>query len=144
MFEFSENTTVRWLALDIAGNTSRGVARFSIGEQYAFGGFRSPIVSGANEAVAGSTVPVKFRIPGHTSPADVTDVYSESANCETGEAAWTGVGSPAESFSAVTVDPKNGQYQVDWKTSKTWKGTCRALVLVLSDNTEHAVFFRFR
>jgi hypothetical protein len=34
VFEFTENTTVRWLALDLAGNTSRGVARFSIGAQY--------------------------------------------------------------------------------------------------------------
>jgi zinc carboxypeptidase/PA domain-containing protein/chitobiase/beta-hexosaminidase-like protein len=144
VFEFSENTTVRWLALDLAGNTSRGVARFSIGEQYAFGGFRSPIASGVNERTAGATVPVKFAITGHSSPADVTDVYSETADCQTREAAWTGVGSPVESFSAVTVNPTNGQYQVDWKTSKTWKGTCRALILVLSDNTEHAAFFRFK
>ena len=144
MFEFSENTTVRWLALDIAGNTSRGVARFSIGEQYEFGGFRSPIASGVNERTAGATVPVKFAITGLSDPADVTDVYSETADCQTGEAAWTGVGSPVESFSAVTVNPTNQLYQVDWKTSKTWKGTCRALILVLSDNTEHSAFFRFK
>ncbi|HSL12572.1 MAG TPA: M14 family zinc carboxypeptidase, partial [Actinomycetota bacterium] len=143
VFEFSENTTVRWLALDLAGNTSRGVARFSIGEQYTFGGFRAPVLPGVNERTAGATVPVKFAIDGKSSPADVVDIYSESANCETGEAAWTGVGSPAESFSAVTVD-RNGQYQVDWKTAKAWKGTCRALVLVLSDNTEHTALFRFR
>ena len=93
---------------------------------------------------AGATVPVRFAIAGLSDPSDVTDVYSESADCETGEAAWTGVGSPDESFSAVTVDPSNGQYQVDWKTSRSWKGTCRTLVLVLSDNTEHTAFFRFR
>ena len=83
VFEFSENTTVRWLALDIAGNTSRGVARFSIGEQYEFGGFRSPIVSGVNERTAGATVPVKFAITGLSDPADVTDIYSETADCQT-------------------------------------------------------------
>jgi hypothetical protein len=143
VFEFSVNTTVRWLALDLAGNTSRGVARFSIGEQFEFGGFKSPIVSGATLR-AGATVPVKFTIAGHSSPSDVTDVYSESANCSTGEAAWTGIGSPDESFSAVTVNPANSQFQTDWKTSKTWAGTCRTLVLVLSDNTEHYAFFRFR
>ncbi len=144
VFEFTENTTVRWLALDLAGNTSRGVTRFSIGEQYAFGGFRAPIVAGVNERTAGATVPVRFAIEGLASPSDVTDVYSESANCETREAAWTGVGSPDESFSAVTVDPSNGLYQVDWKTSRKWKGTCRTLVLVLGDNTEHYAFFRFK
>ncbi len=142
VFEFSENTTVRWLALDLAGNTSRGVARFSIGEQYEFGGFLAPIVAGTNVRTAGAAVPLRFAISGHSDPADVTDVYSESANCETGEAAWTGVGSPDESFSAVTF--ADGKYQVDWKTSRTWKGTCRTLVLVLSDNTEHTAFFRFR
>ena len=144
VFEFSENTTVRWLALDIAGNTSRGVTRFSIGEQYRFGGFRSPIVSGVNERTAGATVPVRFAITGLSNPSAVTDIYSETANCQTREAAWTGVGSPVESFSAVTVDPTNQLYQVDWKTSKTWKGTCRGLILVLSDNTEHTAFFRFK
>jgi hypothetical protein len=144
VFEFSENTTVRWLALDLAGNTSRGVARFSIGEQYEFGGFRSPVSTGVNERTAGATVPVKFAITGHSDPSDVTDIYSEKADCETQAAEWTGVGSPAESFSAVTVDPRNQLYQVDWKTSKTWKGTCRALILVLSDNTEHSAFFRFK
>jgi hypothetical protein len=144
VFEFSENTTVRWLALDLAGNTSRGVARFSIGEQFEFGGFKSPIVSGVTQRVAGVTVPVKFTIAGHSSPSDVTDVYSESADCATGEAAWTGIGSPDESFSAVMVDPANSQFQIDWKTSKKWAGTCRTLVLVLSDNTEHYAFFRFR
>ena len=143
VFEFTVNTTVRWLALDLAGNTSRGVARFSIGEQFEFGGFKSPIVSGATQR-AGATIPVKFTIAGHSSPSDVTDVYSESANCATGEAAWTGIGSPDESFSAVTVNPTNSQFQTDWKTSKTWAGTCRTLVLVLSDNTEHYAFFRFR
>jgi len=144
VFEFTENTTVRWLALDLAGNTSRGVARFSIGEQYEFGGFRAPIGSGVNERTAGATVPVKFTITGLSDPSDVTDIYSETADCQTQEAAWTGVGSPLESFSAVTVNPTNQLYQVDWKTSKTWKGTCRALVLVLSDNTEHSAFFRFK
>jgi len=144
VFEFSENTTVRWLALDIAGNTSRGVTRFSIGVQYEFGGFRAPIASGVNERTAGATVPVKFAISGHSSPADVTDVYSEKADCATQVAEWTGVGSPVESFSAVTVNPTNQLYQVDWKTSKTWKGTCRTLILVLSDNTEHTAFFRFK
>jgi hypothetical protein len=87
---------------------------------------------------------VRFAIAGLSDPSGVTDIYSETANCTTQEAAWTGVGSPVESFSAVTVDPTNDLYQVDWKTSKTWKGTCRALVLVLSDNTEHTAFFRFR
>jgi hypothetical protein len=142
VFEFSENTTVRWLALDLAGNTSRGVARFSIGEQYEFGGFLAPVVAGTNVRTAGATVPLRFAISGHSDPADVTDVYSESADCETGEAAWTGVGSPDESFSAVTF--ADGKYQVDWRTSRTWKGTCRTLVLVLSDNTEHTALFRFK
>ncbi len=97
-----------------------------------------------NERTAGATVPVKFAITGLSSPSDVTDIYSETADCQTREAAWTGVGSPVESFSAVTVNPTNQLYQVDWKTSKTWKGTCRALILVLSDNTEHTAFFRFK
>ncbi len=142
VFEFSENTTVRWLALDLAGNTSRGVARFSIGEQWSFGGFESPIGSGANARGAGATVPVKFVVPGKTSSADVVDIYSEEASCETGEAAWTGVGDPDESFTTLPMNGK-GRYHFNWKTDKAWAGTCRALVLVLGDNTEHTALFRF-
>jgi hypothetical protein len=143
VFEFDENTTVRWLALDLAGNTSRGVARFSIGEQWSFGGFHGPITSGENVRDAGAMVPVMFVIAGHRDPADVADIYSEAANCETGAAAWTGVGSPKESFTRLPM-AANGRYRFNWKTSKDWKGTCRALVLVLGDNTEHTAFFRFK
>jgi hypothetical protein len=90
---------------------------------------------------AGDMVPVRFTVPGHTDAATVTDIYSEAADCETGEAAWTGVGSPDESF--TQLPGPRGRFHFNWKTHSSWAGTCRSLVLVLGDNTEHSAFFRF-
>jgi hypothetical protein len=33
--------------------------------------------------------------------------------------------------------------RVIWKTSATWAGTCRELVLRLTDGSEHTALFRF-
>ena len=38
----------------------------------------------------------------------------------------------------------DGQYVYVWKTDKAWSGTCRQLVVKLSDNTEHRANFRFK
>jgi len=46
--------------------------------------------------------------------------------------------------STVAAEPlyfANGAYTYTWKTLSAWKGTCRELVVTLSDNTEHRATF---
>jgi hypothetical protein len=36
-----------------------------------------------------------------------------------------------------------GEYRYDWKTSASWAGTCRKLVVTLVDGSRHEAVFRF-
>ena len=38
----------------------------------------------------------------------------------------------------------SGQYIYVWKTNKAWAGTCRQLVVKLTDGNEHRATFRFK
>ena len=49
--------------------------------------------------------------------------------------------------STVAAEPlyfANGAYTYTWKTLSAWKGTCRELVVTLSDNTEHRATFQIK
>ncbi len=46
--------------------------------------------------------------------------------------------------SSLTYDATSNRYSYTWKTEKAWKGTCRVLVIRLSDGTDHFAKFRFR
>jgi hypothetical protein len=172
VFEFTESTTVRWLALDLAGNTSTGIARFAIGDIWPFSGFGKPIKPGLNDQKAGSSVPITFSLGGDRGLGVISEIYSEGSSCGAGTTAAATkavanklkkakkgkklrrVAAPPpkppkppkgeEAFSALKYDKKKGEYHLDWKTDKDWKGTCRTLVLVLADNTEHTALFRFK
>ena len=39
---------------------------------------------------------------------------------------------------------EEGQYHYNWKTEKSWAGTCRQLVVKLADNTTHTALFSFK
>jgi hypothetical protein len=38
---------------------------------------------------------------------------------------------------------EDGRYTYEWKTQKSWGGTCRKFVLKLIDGTTHTAIFRF-
>ena len=46
--------------------------------------------------------------------------------------------------SSLGYNATTGQYTYIWKTERSWKGTCRKLVVRLNDNTNHLAKFRFR
>jgi hypothetical protein len=39
---------------------------------------------------------------------------------------------------------RGGNWQYNWKTDKAYAGTCRTMVLTLSDNTTHSATFKFK
>lgn len=45
--------------------------------------------------------------------------------------------------STLNYDVTVGQYIYVWKTEKAWAGTCRQLVIKLTDNTYHRANFKF-
>ncbi|MET0624616.1 MAG: PxKF domain-containing protein, partial [Pyrinomonadaceae bacterium] len=36
------------------------------------------------------------------------------------------------------------QYHFNWKTDKSWGGTCRVLVVKLNDGSTHTALFKFK
>ena len=46
--------------------------------------------------------------------------------------------------SSLSYDASSGQYSYVWKTDKAWAGTCRVLVLKLTDSTWHMAGFQFK
>jgi hypothetical protein len=107
--------------------------------QYPFGGFTAPVGGGLNVVEAGSNVPVKFQLGGDRGLAILAGpVTSAPADCDTLEP--TGAAT-AVNASALVWD--GDKYQVNWKTSKSWSGTCRILIVALDDTSTYTAAFRF-
>jgi hypothetical protein len=45
---------------------------------------------------------------------------------------------------SLLYDAITDQYSYVWKTDKAWAGTCRTLVIKLSDGTYHRANFKFK
>jgi hypothetical protein len=118
---------------------------------YTFDGFFSPIENTpvVNQAKAGQTVPVKWRIVDKnglpiSDPASFVSLTSYGVNCA------TFAGDPTNSVEEVAAGSSGLQYQGDgwwqfnWKTSKAYKGQCRTMKLTLDDKSEHTASFSFK
>jgi len=113
---------------------------------YEFIGFGDPVDNEAvNVVTAGRTVPLKFRIT--TGAGDpVTDLADVSVivttlQCELGTTA-----DHVEEYAAGNSGLQNlgdGYYQYNWKTSKTYKNSCKLLTLDIGDGVLHTAQFHF-
>ena len=114
---------------------------------YPFGGFYAPIDSlpAINQMQAGRAVPVKFSLGGDRGLAILAAGYpkSQSVACET-SAPIDGVEETLTAgASSLIYDAAAGQYTYVWKTEKVWARTCRVLIVMLNDGTEHRASFAF-
>ena len=59
---------------------------------------------------------------------------------------WTPSNSPRPVLArgVFGYDPLSGLYQFNWKTEKTWTGSCRRLLVRLDDGTVHTADFRMQ
>jgi hypothetical protein len=114
---------------------------------FTFRGFFSPVDNDpvVNKANAGAGIPVKFSLGGFQG----LDIFlagfpgSQSIACDS----FAVIDQVEETISAgqsgLTYDASLDQYTYVWKTDKAWAGTCRQLVLRLSDGTFHIANFQF-
>ncbi|HEY8193401.1 MAG TPA: S8 family serine peptidase, partial [Gaiellaceae bacterium] len=109
-----------------------------------FAGFFDPIGAGMNLKQGGSTVPVKFSLGGDRGMAILAggSPGSQQINCST--SAPIGDVEPGETPGNSSLTFGGDRYHVNWKTEREWGGTCRQLVVVLADNTQHRAYFRFK
>ena len=94
-----------------------------------------------NSRKAGSAAPIKFSLGANRGLGIFASGYPRigTINCTTG--APTTSLTPAQN-TGFRYDSKNRHYTYDWKTDKSWKGTCRQLVLRFADGTERVLWFR--
>ena len=115
---------------------------------YNFAGFFQPVdnLPAVNIVKAGSAIPVKFSLGGYQGLNIFPPGYPSSVNiaCDANDPAGTLEETVNAGESGLSYDPALDQYKFVWKTIKTWKGTCRLLIVRLADGTEHYAKFRFR
>jgi hypothetical protein len=130
-------------AADNAGNTNSASATYNV--IYVFTGLFSPIdnIPSWNSVRAGSNVPVKFSLGGDMGLNVIAAGYPQSVQipCNTNPSATVGVATETAGGSVLTYDPISNQYHYNWKTEKDWAGTCRQLIVKLTDGTYHRANF---
>jgi hypothetical protein len=117
-------------------------------EAWDFEGFFRPVdnLPTLNKVKAGAAVPLKWRLI-DASGAPVTDLASatitvSTLDCTTGEES-------DEVEQTATVGPGlqnqgDGYYQLNWKTAKSYAGTCKTLHLDIGDGVTHDAYFVFK
>jgi hypothetical protein len=113
---------------------------------YNYAGFFSPVenLPSLNAVKAGSAVPVKFSLGGNQglnvfttgSPTSGPTTCDSTADVVAIEETVT-AGS-----SSLSYDASTDRYIYVWKTEKAWAGTCRQLVVKLTDGTFHRANFK--
>ncbi|HKP57770.1 MAG TPA: PxKF domain-containing protein [Polyangiales bacterium] len=116
------------------------------GEAFDFAGFFSPVDNppAVNKAKAGSAVPIKFSLHGDHGLDVLASGSPTSSPVRCGAVAATASEKAAcASSKGLSYDARTDRYTYVWKTAKAWSGTCRTLIVKLSDGSEHKASFKF-
>ncbi|HYN86602.1 MAG TPA: PxKF domain-containing protein, partial [Pyrinomonadaceae bacterium] len=139
-------TTVTATATDDAGNQSQ--CTFNVTVLYNFTGFFSPVSNApvVNEVKAGQGIPVKFSLSGNKGLNIFAAGYpaSQQVGCNDNLPVNVLEETNTAGNSTLTYDASSDRYQYNWKTEKSWAGTCRVLVVKLADGTTHTAYFKFK
>ena len=129
------------------GTTSPAGATACTSAFFNFSGFLQPVdnLPALNQVKAGQGIPVKFSLGGDQglnilesgSPSSVKIVCDGSAAIDAIEQTVTAGGS------SLSYDASTNIYIYVWKTDKSWAGTCRQLMVTLTDGTVHEAQFKF-
>ncbi len=121
---------------DAAGNPSDGNICNSVTVGYSFEGFPQPIdMAATNSAKAGQAIPAKWKLSDNcgviADPASFSNLYSYPVTC--GE--LSPVADVVEEYagSSGLQYSGDGLWQFNWKTPKTYAGTCRVMHVGFDD-----------
>jgi hypothetical protein len=112
---------------------------------YRFAGFFKPVKNPPviNTVRAGRAIPIKFSL-GRYEGLQVLRASSPTVtNVACGTAPSEVITEDDEPEVASGLRGEGHKYTYVWKTSASWAGTCRKLVITLADGTSHAALFRF-
>jgi len=114
---------------------------------FSFTGFFAPMDNfpTLNVVKAGQGIPVKFSL-GDNQGLDIFESgypVSQQIVCDSTDPQDSIEVTVSAGNSSLSYDPSTDQYTYIWKTSKAWANTCRQLILLLSDGTQHMANFHF-
>jgi predicted extracellular nuclease len=114
--------------------------------QYGFGGFRPPVgaVPALNAVNAGRAIPVKFMLNDDYGTDIIAPGYPKSQEIDCGDLSVIGDAEFAPSDGYMGLTYEDGQYKWVWKTSKTYRNSCRQFVIQLTDGGMHYANFMFK
>ncbi|MEZ4664061.1 MAG: PxKF domain-containing protein [Caldilineaceae bacterium] len=139
--------SVTCTATDNAGNTASATINYTVA--YPWSGFLQPVDNfpTVNTVNAGQGIPVKFSLGGEYGLNIFASGYPkvQVVSCGGGSG---GSSDPIEETvtagnSSLQYDPGSQTYTYVWKTDKSWAGTCRQLIVRLSDGVDHIARFQF-
>ncbi len=131
-------------ALDKAGNETFQLVDYIVA--WPFTGFVGLNPAPAlNPAKTGGSIQVKFSLGGDRGLAILAagSPTSQAMSCGASTAAATSLKAPAVAASSLSYNARTDTYTYDWKTEKSWAGTCRQLTVKLVDGTERTLNFQF-
>lgn len=134
-------------ALDAAGNPGEEVsAAYDV--HYVFDGFFGPVQMGVlNSVQANRAIPLRFRIEGGYGLAALYGAPTvRQIACDSGEpvSEVSDHEASAAGQSGYQYDRVTGEYQYNWKTDRSYAGSCRQLTFHLIDGTSYSANFQFR
>jgi hypothetical protein len=98
-----------------------------------------------NAVKAGSAIPIKFSLSGDKGlNIFASNPHSVSVNCSTSDPGVDVTETVNAGGSSLSYDAATDQYIYVWKTEKSWKDSCRQLVVTLNDGTVHVANFKFK
>jgi predicted extracellular nuclease len=113
-----------------------------------FSGFFPPVENLflTNLVKAGQSIPVKFSLGGDKGLNIFADGYpkSQAITCGSTELVFGNTATMNPGSSGLSYSQGNGQYHYNWKTEKSWSGTCRQLVVKLVDGKMYWANFQFK
>jgi hypothetical protein len=148
-------------ATDVAGNASQRSVSYSVATEpdpdpgFAFDGFLRPLVNppSVNVVRAGALVPVRFSLGGDQGDDVLADGFPRSGEveCGSGDDADVGVVEPTLTprwwhrwwDGDLRYRRRHKIYSYLWKTDRDWAGSCRQLIVKLSDGSVHRANVEF-
>lgn len=128
---------------DHAGHTTIATRTYRVVWPFAI---RQPVdaLPVVNKAQAGSSVPLKFTLGGDRGLTVLAGGPTSGAmTCASGATVDSLEETATSAASGLSYDAVTGVYSWIWKTQKSWSGTCRQLVLSLSDSNVMRFNFTF-
>jgi hypothetical protein len=133
-------------ATDNTGNPFSLTHNYSV--VYSFSGFLQPVdnLPTLNVVNAGKGIPVKFSLSGNQGSNVLAAGFptSQRITCAGGAALDDVEQTLTVGNSSLSYDAATDTYTYGWKTERAWAGTCRQLIIKLSDGTEHLANFKFK